>query len=1034
MKILNKLFKSGIFFLFTAIGLLTGQSVQYNNLEHIPIGHSKLVLNPQDVSLLCKLTEVKETGGFTVLSGLTNRIEMEYEPIFLMENGHLNFAVWNREADDIICSLNFECPKKNYISFKLSSDFENKEVLVSWYNEEEEGSYKTILTDKSLGELTNEGLVYLGTLYENGKLYYSINFQNEVQLTTPSGQQKNVIGLDIQIDGMEGLDIQGANITFSKIKSNDIKLNLEETSINDPILSSISPNSGRMQDEVFIKGQNMHNVYSVSFNDKLTDFEIIDSYTLKAIVPDMKISGELSLNGQLTTTNFTFIPVCPNPSYISPKYHQDNEQANVIFRWDGTTDGKFHVQYRKLGDTEWTSIYTNNNSIEVTNLESNEWFEARVQTMCKEISGGLSKFTEAQTFRTAWGEATYVSPELLAKISLWAENIENKTKPLSSFLREQSDLNQSEIRHFIQEHEYKINKARNGEDDEGNCACHTLQSDIVNQYMLPWMEEDESLSDDKDESGTRRHRRYHTLIKQGASFFLKARLYTRRTVKEFQSIPGDDAQNSNTASGFDVLYFCVDNDNYPYNDCNCNKDIELNWDFHASLWAEGDYGGPWTKKTHGQAEASMALVTYDVDGTGDVSVVDAGQEAVSLQAGAVWNRDFFSELGELIMNGIILGVSVGIDTSDNAQIVERLDDIKDNVVALIGTPAINRVNSPGEITGSLDRSGHRLLSLRPNIRKVVRLFSQGEVYTRCLGKVAEAKAKSTTSYALSLLVHKDNSEAECCIDAYHAYSLGSVRNEPVTKENLRYVIGTFLTHPNYVWSNFVSEQTGLQLPPLGQNLGDGQVVNRLCPPYDLGGQLPNPGDTEMNLEWEHSSSSVHFFAVYRTDNPNLPDDQWDNVGYTWGNNLNYTDNNIPTLPPLSSKNYWYKIKALKFFNNDIYWSIPTNIMKVTFTNIHALSKHNEEDLKLTEKNKVKNNIDITISPNPVNDFLKLTFSNKSNISLNVIKIYDITGQLLWEKEVNSAEEFIFVKNLLPGAYFLELIGIDKSIFRKFIKQ
>lgn len=93
--------------------------------------------------------------------------------------------------------------------------------------------------------------------------------------------------------------------------------------------------------------------------------------------------------------------------------------------------------------------------------------------------------------------------------------------------------------------------------------------------------------------------------------------------------------------------------------------------------------------------------------------------------------------------------------------------------------------------------------------------------------------------------------------------------------------------------------------------------------------------------------------------------------------------------------------------------------KKTQTSVHKL---------LQDDNSIK------IYPNPTNDKLYLSSNDFDNNSL--VKIYDLKGQLILTKSINSIEKTfeIDVISLKSGLYFINLLTNNKSFSSKFLKQ
>jgi predicted GH43/DUF377 family glycosyl hydrolase len=99
--------------------------------------------------------------------------------------------------------------------------------------------------------------------------------------------------------------------------------------------------------------------------------------------------------------------------------------------------------------------------------------------------------------------------------------------------------------------------------------------------------------------------------------------------------------------------------------------------------------------------------------------------------------------------------------------------------------------------------------------------------------------------------------------------------------------------------------------------------------------------------------------------------------------------------------------------------ITTDTVKITVT---PLSVH---DPSISCK--------IKIFPNPATDWLTLMWNNNANENANVY-IYDITGQLLLHKEINSSIMDIDVHNLSKGLYLIALNDTKYITKKKFIKE
>lgn len=82
--------------------------------------------------------------------------------------------------------------------------------------------------------------------------------------------------------------------------------------------------------------------------------------------------------------------------------------------------------------------------------------------------------------------------------------------------------------------------------------------------------------------------------------------------------------------------------------------------------------------------------------------------------------------------------------------------------------------------------------------------------------------------------------------------------------------------------------------------------------------------------------------------------------------------------------------------------------------------------------------DLSIFPNPVNDWINISLSTKETMTLGV-KIYDIMGRVFYhnpvQQEVYGTTQLspISVENLAPGMYFIELRLGEETMVQKFIR-
>ncbi|RLD78570.1 MAG: hypothetical protein DRJ10_10120 [Bacteroidetes bacterium] len=83
-----------------------------------------------------------------------------------------------------------------------------------------------------------------------------------------------------------------------------------------------------------------------------------------------------------------------------------------------------------------------------------------------------------------------------------------------------------------------------------------------------------------------------------------------------------------------------------------------------------------------------------------------------------------------------------------------------------------------------------------------------------------------------------------------------------------------------------------------------------------------------------------------------------------------------------------------------------------------------------------NNNEITIYPNPVNDFLQIEFNLINNVN-SLLKIHDINGNLIYQSSFHKllskkSRLTVDVRSFVEGIYFIELENKDHPIVKKFV--
>jgi lysophospholipase L1-like esterase len=74
---------------------------------------------------------------------------------------------------------------------------------------------------------------------------------------------------------------------------------------------------------------------------------------------------------------------------------------------------------------------------------------------------------------------------------------------------------------------------------------------------------------------------------------------------------------------------------------------------------------------------------------------------------------------------------------------------------------------------------------------------------------------------------------------------------------------------------------------------------------------------------------------------------------------------------------------------------------------------------------------LSVYPNPTNDLLQVSCTDANNSS---IEIYNITGKLIFRKDIDSVTTEVSLVNLSEGIYFVRLVSGNKQVTQKFVKN
>ncbi len=169
----------------------------------------------------------------------------------------------------------------------------------------------------------------------------------------------------------------------------------------------------------------------------------------------------------------------------------------------------------------------------------------------------------------------------------------------------------------------------------------------------------------------------------------------------------------------------------------------------------------------------------------------------------------------------------------------------------------------------------------------------------------------------------------------------------------------------------------------------------------------------------------------------FPDHVEDNQGWTLttlstniGDTL-FMNNQIPTTVIFQVSTTTFTIPAGGTFtyvvvgtdapNFNITYNIPFYGNRVFPINVNAST---------TSIKEATDNVQFNAFPNPVKDLLTL----KSPNALGTVKVYSITGKLVFTEIVKESETNIDVSAFSPGMYFVENIMNGKKIVTKLLKD
>jgi len=78
--------------------------------------------------------------------------------------------------------------------------------------------------------------------------------------------------------------------------------------------------------------------------------------------------------------------------------------------------------------------------------------------------------------------------------------------------------------------------------------------------------------------------------------------------------------------------------------------------------------------------------------------------------------------------------------------------------------------------------------------------------------------------------------------------------------------------------------------------------------------------------------------------------------------------------------------------------------------------------------------EFNIQPNPASNFISISAKNL-NVSLEIIDIYSLSGQVFKSEKINSSNAQIDISELSKGLYFLKMVTKSEKIYSsRFVKN
>lgn len=155
----------------------------------------------------------------------------------------------------------------------------------------------------------------------------------------------------------------------------------------------------------------------------------------------------------------------------------------------------------------------------------------------------------------------------------------------------------------------------------------------------------------------------------------------------------------------------------------------------------------------------------------------------------------------------------------------------------------------------------------------------------------------------------------------------------------------------------------------------------------------------------------------------------------------------PKAPTITQTSPYFLYGGIKLFDIDFRWSynnqlltnsdVYLNVNKAGTYQLFASKTYNSTVTCVSPKVEyaytLPNDGGLTAYPNPVGNFGKLTIESVSNLNNAFYQLVDVSGRIIREGNINSAESYSFDLNTVPtGKYMLSISTSDNNFYKKSI--